>query len=201
MRISELSRDAGVPVATIKYYLRERLLPEGVLTSPTQAQYDTVHVDRLRLIRALLGPGGLSVAAVRRVLGAIDEPPEAMHELLGAAHEAASETQDAPVDRAAAIALCERLGWRVSPDCEGMGRLAESLAGLEAAGFGVPEGMIEHYAATMRSVAEAEIAGTPQGSVEEVVRYVVLGTVLVEPLLLALRRLAQQDAALRTYDP
>jgi hypothetical protein len=36
---------------------------------------------------------------------------------------------------------------------------------------------------------------------EEVVRYVVLGTVLVEPLLLALRRLAQQDAAVRTYDP
>ncbi len=201
MRISELSRAAGVPVATIKYYLREKLLSEGVLTSPTQAQYDAGHVDRLQLIRALLGPGGLSVAAVGRVLQAIDDPPPAMHELLGAAHEASAECVDAPVDRTAAVSLCERLGWRVSPDCEGVRRLAESLAGIEAAGFAVPEGMIEHYAATMRSVAEAEIAGTPTGPVEDVVRYVVLGTVLVEPLLLALRRLAQQDVAVHTYDP
>ncbi|WP_152669033.1 MerR family transcriptional regulator, partial [Xanthomonas perforans] len=28
MRISELSATSGVPVATIKYYPRERLLPE-----------------------------------------------------------------------------------------------------------------------------------------------------------------------------
>jgi hypothetical protein len=33
------------------------------------------------------------------------------------------------------------------------------------------------------------------------VRYVVLGTVLVEPLLLALRRLAQQDASRRRFGP
>ena len=30
MRISELARAADVPVATIKFYLREGLLPEGV---------------------------------------------------------------------------------------------------------------------------------------------------------------------------
>lgn len=29
MRISELSRRSGVPMATIKYYRREGLLPEG----------------------------------------------------------------------------------------------------------------------------------------------------------------------------
>ena len=29
MRISELSRESGVPVATIKFYLRERLLHDG----------------------------------------------------------------------------------------------------------------------------------------------------------------------------
>ncbi|HOZ59840.1 MAG TPA: MerR family transcriptional regulator, partial [Nakamurella multipartita] len=40
VRISELSRASGVPTATIKYYLREKLLHEGVLTSATQARYD-----------------------------------------------------------------------------------------------------------------------------------------------------------------
>lgn len=47
VRISELSRASGVSTATIKYYLREKLLPEGRLTSATQAQYGQAHVDRL----------------------------------------------------------------------------------------------------------------------------------------------------------
>ena len=34
MRIAELSQTTGVPVPTIKYYLREGLLPSGELTSP-----------------------------------------------------------------------------------------------------------------------------------------------------------------------
>ncbi len=57
MRISELSRTTGVPIATIKFYLREHLLPEGTRTSATQAQYGEEHVSRLRLVRALIGPG------------------------------------------------------------------------------------------------------------------------------------------------
>jgi DNA-binding transcriptional MerR regulator len=37
MWIAELSRQTEVPVATIKYYLREGLLPAGELSSPNQA--------------------------------------------------------------------------------------------------------------------------------------------------------------------
>ncbi|GMA88788.1 hypothetical protein GCM10025868_40380 [Angustibacter aerolatus] len=47
-----------MPVATVKYYLREGLLPPGTPTSRTQAQYDEEHVRRLRLVRALLDVGG-----------------------------------------------------------------------------------------------------------------------------------------------
>src|SRR4029450_10954785 len=83
MRISELSQASGVPVATIKYYLREGLLHEGQLTSATQAQYDQSHLARLRLVRALLGAGGLSVAAARDVLDRLAQPPASMHDLLG----------------------------------------------------------------------------------------------------------------------
>ncbi len=39
MRVAELSRRSGVSVASIKYYLREGLLPPGELTSPNQAHY------------------------------------------------------------------------------------------------------------------------------------------------------------------
>jgi DNA-binding transcriptional MerR regulator len=60
--MSELSAATGAPIATIKYYLREGLLAPGERTSPNQARYDGSHVRRIRLIRALLGPGGLDVA-------------------------------------------------------------------------------------------------------------------------------------------
>lgn len=45
----------------------------------------------------------------------------------------------------------------------------------------------------------ALIAGVPTESAEAAVRYVVLGSVLVEPLLLALRRVAQQAASAERF--
>jgi DNA-binding transcriptional MerR regulator len=80
MRIAELSRRSGIPVPTIKYYVREGLLPPGELTSPNQAQYDETHVRRLKLIRALVDVGDLSIAATRDVLASIDSPGKTLHE-------------------------------------------------------------------------------------------------------------------------
>ena len=85
MRIGELSRRTGVPVPTIKYYVREGLLPAGQLTSPNQASYDDAHERRLRLIRALLDVGGLKVAAIAEVLAAVDDPGRSVHKVLGVA--------------------------------------------------------------------------------------------------------------------
>ena len=65
MKISELSSRSGVPVATVKFYLREGLLAAGEKSSQTQASYDDIHLARLRLIRAFLEVGGLSVASAR----------------------------------------------------------------------------------------------------------------------------------------
>jgi DNA-binding transcriptional MerR regulator len=166
MRISELSSKTGMPVATIKFYLRERLLHEGVRTAATQAQYDESHVARVRLIRALLGPGGLSIAAAHRVIHAIEEPPESLHELLSIATAAAA-----------------------GPD------LNDALGGLNEAGFELPEGALELYIEQMRQIAQFEVNHVPTDSPMAAVRYVVLGTVLIEPLILALRRRAQEEAA------
>jgi DNA-binding transcriptional MerR regulator len=170
MRISGLASQTGVPVATIKFYLRENLLHEGVRTAATQAQYDESHVARLRLIRALLGPGGLSVAAAHRVIRAIEEPPESLYDLLGVA--------------AAAVA---------GPN------LADALSALDETGFELPEGALDVYRDHMRQIAKFEIDNVPTDSPTAAVRYVVLGTVLVEPLILALRRQAEQEASARRF--
>jgi DNA-binding transcriptional MerR regulator len=170
MRISELASQTGVPIATIKFYLREKLMSEGIRTSATQAQYDESHVARLRLIRALLGPAGLSVAAAQQVILAIEEPPESLYELLGIA--------------AAAVA---------GPNVDA------ALQALEEAGFELPEGALDVYLDHMRQIAQFEIDNLPTDSPTAAVRYVVLGTVLIEPLILALRRQAEQEASARRF--
>lgn len=210
MRISELARVSGVPVATVKFYLRESLLPEGVRTSPNQAQYDDTHVQRLRLIRALVGVGGLSLAATRDVLQQVDEPTGLSLDVLGAAHRAVAPEVSDRVDPAPAVTLLRRLGWLTCLDAvEGPGKgdgrpgpvgdavagLASALAGLAVAGFEIAPATFDTYADAMMEVARAEIAGIPVESPSAAVRYVVLGTVLVEPVLLALRRLAQREAS------
>jgi DNA-binding transcriptional MerR regulator len=195
VRISELSRRAGVPVATVKYYLREGLLHEGELTSPTQARYDESHVARLRLVRSLLGPGGLSIAKARDVLAALDDPHEQTIDLLGVAvHAIRRPVEVRPHPQV--HALMERWGWSVAEkDCREHQVLADALDALDAAGFESPPDVLDAYAAAMDDVARAEIAHIPTESMAAAVRYVVLGVVLNEPVLLAMRRLAEQAAA------
>jgi len=199
MRISELSARTGVPVATIKYYLRERLLPEGVRSAPTQATYDERHVERLRVVRALI-ESGVSVAETRRVLDALDDPPASPHDLLGAAHAAVLPAAEADLDVSAAERLVEGLGWHAGMcDDQVLAGVARALQGLDRAGFEVPDAVMSVYLDAIGRLARAEIAGVPTESPEAAVRYVVLGSVLVEPLLLALRRVAEQIASAERF--
>jgi DNA-binding transcriptional MerR regulator len=200
MRISELSSQTGIPVATIKFYLRERLLQEGVRTSATQAQYDESHVARLRLIRALLGPGGLSVAAAHQVIRAIEEPPPSVHELLGVAARAVARPSDGTEGQPRAEELMRRRRWQIDKrDHPNNAALEDALRALDEAGFELPEGALDVYVEHMRQIAEYEIENVPTDSPTAAVRYVVLGTVLIEPLILALRRLAQAEASARRF--
>jgi DNA-binding transcriptional MerR regulator len=199
VRISELSAQSGVPVATIKYYLREKLLPEGERSSPTQASYGVAHVQRLGVIRALVD-AGVGIAGVRKVVGVLEEPPENPYDLLGAANAAVTPEVVGDPDLTEATALLERMGG--SPEkCfpEQLAAVAHALAALERAGFTVPEPVMASYLEHLPAIAEAELAATPDTSIEDAVRYVVLGTALVEPLILALRRVAEQVAASRRF--
>ena len=74
MRIGELAEASGVPVPTIKHYLREGLLPEPVKTSRNMAYYPPEFVDRIRLIKQLQEERFLPLKVIRSVL---DEGPRA----------------------------------------------------------------------------------------------------------------------------
>ena len=50
MRISELAAVTEVPVATLKYYLREGVLPPGEARTRTSADYGHELVERVRAL-------------------------------------------------------------------------------------------------------------------------------------------------------
>lgn len=189
MRISELSRDSGVPLPTVKFYLREGLLPPGRRTAATQAEYGPEHLARLRLIRALVETAGLSLGTVRAVLEAMASPD--LTHAVGAAHAALSPAGER--DATPALDAVRRLGWEVDPGTPALRELAGAMAGIEAAGITLEDDHFRRYAAAAEQVARTDVSGVPTGSTEEAVSYVVLGTVLFEPLLLALRKLAHQS--------
>lgn len=198
--MSELSAESGVPVATIKYYLREGLLHDGERVSKTRASYDAAHVGRLNLIRALIGVGGLGVQEAKAVLDEIDGPPESLHELIGSAYTRLPPVvapAGAEPDRA--LELLRELGWdeaiqECTPDVAGLDR---ALRAVEAADLGLTRADLIAYGRAMEAVAGTEVAATPAASLTAAVRYVVLGTVLVEPVLLSLRRLAHVEESAR----
>lgn len=197
MRISELARESGVPLATVKFYLREGLLPPGRRTAATQADYDDTHLARLRLVRALTETGGLSLARAREVLVGLDAPT--LHEAVGHAHSALSG-EPGDVDTTAARAGTRAWGWTVHDGSPALAALARALGSLEALGLAVTDAELEVYADAAARVAAVDVRSVPTGSTTEAVTTVVLGTVLREPVLLALRRLAQESQARALWD-
>ncbi|MFH8517253.1 MerR family transcriptional regulator [Streptomyces gelaticus] len=207
MRIGELSNRSGVPVPTIKFYVREGLLPAGQLTSPNQASYDSGHERRLRLIRALLDVGGLSLAAIGEVLRAIEDPAQPVHKVLGVAAKRLTPPQrDEPGPeleeaREEVAELLERRGWRAEAHGPAGESLAEVIVALRRAGHGGFVELLDDYAAAAEPVARADLDYVGRRAVrEDLVESVVVGTVLGEAMFGALRRLAHADASARMYD-
>lgn len=193
MRISELAAATDVPVHTLKFYLREGVLHPGLATARTRAVYDDSHVQRVRLVRALVEHGGLSLDAVRRVVATLEAPPPSRHELLGAAAATLAAPEDQGPPQPEVKALLGRLGWSACDDGPPAVALGRALHACRAAGVPVDEDRLDGYAAAMRSVAALDLDLVEDaGSPEEAVRTVVVGTTLLDPVLVALRRLAQE---------
>ena len=67
-RSRELAERAEVPVATVRHYLREGLLPEPVKTSRNMAYYPPEFVERIRLIKQLQEERFMPLRVIRDLL-------------------------------------------------------------------------------------------------------------------------------------
>ncbi|MEV4943657.1 MerR family transcriptional regulator [Streptomyces zaomyceticus] len=193
MRIAELSRATGVSTATIKYYIRERLLPSGLLTSSNQAHYTEDHVHRLRLIRALMDLGGLTISRIRSIVAALDDPDRTLTpEAMTAAGSYAGPLAADPRTVESVRSLTEHRGWNVLVDSPEFAMVVELLDILYELGQERFADRLDDYAAAAEKVAAVD---------EEVLRScddaqshaesLVVGTVLGDSLLSALRHMAR----------
>ena len=68
-KISDLARETGVSAATIKFYMREGLLPAPTLkTGRNMAYYDRSFVDRIRIIKELQQKRFLPLDIIKAIL-------------------------------------------------------------------------------------------------------------------------------------
>lgn len=201
MRISELSQRTGVSVATLKYYLREGLVPAGVLLSATRADYGESHVERVRLVRALIDVAGLSIGRVREVVQALSGPPTSRHGLLGIAHAVLrSSSPDGVVTAAGVHQLSEQLidglGWRIGDDSVARAQLGAALDRARGDGLEISEETFTVYARAALLMADQDVRDElGVESASEALRYVILGNVLSDPIVIGLRRLAQEHVS------
>lgn len=205
MRISELAEQSGVTVATIKYYLREGLLPPGSKVGERRAEYGDRHLARLRLLRVLREVGDVPVADLKEIVAAVQDESLSMHQTYGAAYDALSRKSEAVSAEMRVLAqqVVQRAGWtHVRPDSPALDHLAGLLRVL--IDFGAMFDM--NYAATYLGLIDA-LAAYEVGRLgiaerledrDAVVQYMVVGEVVGGQLLLSLRRIAHEHhSALR----
>ncbi|MEU4425828.1 MerR family transcriptional regulator [Actinoplanes sp. NPDC024001] len=212
MRMADLTSRAGVSSATVKWYIRIGLLPRGESTARNQARYDERHLHRIRLIRALLEVGGLTVEQTQQVLAAVDDPERGAADVAAAAHAAVSR-RVAHQHTAEALPAVDRYlaarKWTVGESSPARADLAAVLAALRLLSGPIGNDdaspaadadadiarLLDPYADALEPLARSEVAGLPPAVHRgELAERIVLGTVLMDQAISALRRLAQENA-------
>ncbi|MEV4148319.1 MerR family transcriptional regulator [Amycolatopsis sp. NPDC049691] len=199
MRMAELSAESGVPVATVKYYLREGLLPPGERTSPNQARYSAAHVQRLRLVKALTEVGGLPLASVGAVLAAIDGDATP-HQTMGVVQQELAGTPPTVSEEAGEWAtgllrdLAERHGWKWhGAEDHTIGNLIAALATAKELGHEKLADRLDEYFALAMRVAELDVeVVTGLTSFDRIIEAGLVATVLGDRIFTGLRHIAQE---------
>jgi DNA-binding transcriptional MerR regulator len=205
VKISEVASRGGTSVSTVKYYLREGLLPAGSRLSRNQTAYDESHVQRVRLVRALLETGGLSIGAAKAVLATLDSRQDSLAFTFEAAQHALGAISPAPTppdeeSRATIEELATAHDWSTTAGNPGFDMAARVLDGLAAIGFRPSPEYLNAYASAAASIARADVAAlTSRDRPDAIAELMVIGTVLGDALVAGLRRLAQESVTAELF--
>jgi len=162
--VSELAERADMPLATVKYYLREGLLQPGHVTGPRRAEYDESHVRRLRILRLLREVGGVPVTNLRLVIDALDDETMPIHEVMTLTADVISAGPEPGEQDPASLAIVDEVvaaaGWDgLRPESVDRLRLAALVSMLNGPGMlGADVEVLGYYAGLADQLARTEIA-------------------------------------------
>jgi hypothetical protein len=137
---------------------------------------------------------------VREVVTALEVPPESRHLLLGTAHDVLRLTAGAPPSEAA-LARLAGLGLPDCADSPASTQLAQALTAAEAGGWPIPDATLTSWYAAMTRVADADVVPElARMSPGDALRHAIIGNVLTDPVIIALRRVAQEALSAQRFD-
>lgn len=204
--ISQLAKTAGVSIATIKFYLRERLLPQPDLRAAGRAYYSDVHVKRLELLRILREIGELPVADLKQLTLALGKGLPTF-EIVAMVVDRLNRTRFDGVRSRSALDeaqrevadFLEQRGLRVRRDSAALRELALALVTLrQVTSPEMQANAFEPYLEHAARLAETEFgmhANNVLGDPENATRNAVIGTVTWERVFSALRRIVHEQMA------
>ena len=199
MLVSELAERAEVPLATVKYYLREGLLPAGAAIGPRRAEYDESHLRRLRVLRLLREVGGVPVSSLRQVVEALDDEALPIHETMTEVADVISVRPDPeppdPASVAVVDAVVEAMGWDgVRAQSLDRRRLASLVTLLNGPGpLGASVEILSFYAEVADTLARAEIALVDHDTDRaELLEQMVTGAVVFGEVFAILRQIGHE---------
>ncbi len=73
LKIGEIAKRSGVPVSTIRYYVKEGLLPSPEKVNKKMAYYDETCIARLEAIQHLQGKKFYPLSVIRNILRRMDD--------------------------------------------------------------------------------------------------------------------------------
>ena len=203
MQLKELSERTGISPASIKFYLREGLLPAGQSVHATRAEYSPQHVTRLELIQALRRVVGLNITQIRNLLKLADDGVPRL-ELLAAVQRTVLQldevgTDDGDVPTQGGDAVVRFRNW---PDVPSDARRALNthLERMENLGVPVADEVLDAYSQAVDNIAHFDItATTAPDDVNQLILSAAIGMHLHGQLVLKLLALAQASHAIRRY--
>lgn len=198
MKISEACERAGVTSTTLKYYIQEKLVPEGERVGVNKTEYGEIHVQRAKLARALIEIGRLSVATSRQVLAALDAHEDSLAHVFEVAQRAltADGNPGAAPSAESRQRVDELIGaqsWSATAGNPGHELAAAALDGFAASTCTPSADYLATYADAAAAVARADLAALrEQEAPAAIAELMVVGTVMGDRLFAGLRRLAHQ---------
>ena len=199
MQLKELSEATGTSPASIKFYLREGLVPPGETIHATRARYTKKHVKRLELIRALRHIVGLNIGQIRSIVRLADDGAPRLALLAHVQRVVLNlePAENARVRTAAADAVVRMRNW---PDARSDAReaLDRHIALMEGLGISLPLELLDQYSRAVDAIAGLDLEmTTSEDDVNDVILTAAVGMHLHSQLMLKLLAFAQASHAIR----